>query len=448
MTRTIHLTKVVRRWAAPLAIGAIVATSGLATNAVDAAGKRVFGADAPELIPIVWAGLAAKGVGAVAGYVVRFDAYGGSADASGYHDVGSRIAAGVRSGMDSPWSLLPTGTGTQFVGEVTGLVYTVTGATRLGGFFVFAWFSFLGTVLVLRAAVTAVPGLARRRFAVLLFFTPTLVYWGSSTGKEAVVGLLLGVTAYGAAILLSSPERRAGAAALCVVGLGLTARIRPHFAAVWAGALVLGLVGRLAADTVRARRGRGQATSRLRAAALVALALGGFVAVAVVTLGALDPVGQDDAAQGVTNRVTTIFERTEERTGQGGSNFETPSISSPLNWPVAAARTLTRPMLFEARSIAEVLPAIEMTVLLAILAVSWRRLVGLPRLVMRQPFLLFVVVSVVTFGVAFSSIGNLGILVRQRSLILPLMLVLWCLPMSVPEAARVSERRVRQGVPA
>ena len=37
MTRTIHLTKVVRRWAAPLAIGAIVATSGLATNAVDAA---------------------------------------------------------------------------------------------------------------------------------------------------------------------------------------------------------------------------------------------------------------------------------------------------------------------------------------------------------------------------------------------------------------------------
>jgi uncharacterized membrane protein len=87
-------------------------------------------------------------------------------------------------------------------------------------------------------------------------------------------------------------------------------------------------------------------------------------------------------------------------------------------------------MMFEARSIAEVLPAIEMTVLLALLAMSWRRLLGFPRLLMRQPFLVFVVLSVVTFGVAFSSIGNLGILVRQRSLVLPLMLVVWCLPMA------------------
>ncbi len=44
------------------------------------------------------------------------------------------------------------------------------------------------------------------------------------------------------------------------------------------------------------------------------------------------------------------------------------------------------------------------------------------------PYVVFAALCVVTFGVAFSSIGNLGILVRQRSLILPLLLVFWCLP--------------------
>jgi ABC-type transport system involved in cytochrome c biogenesis permease component len=53
------------------------------------------------------------------------------------------------------------------------------------------------------------------------------------------------------------------------------------------------------------------------------------------------------------------------------------------------------------------------------------------------PYLVFAALCVVTFGVAFSSIGNLGILVRQRSLILPLLLVFWC----VPPIVFASERR-------
>jgi ABC-type transport system involved in cytochrome c biogenesis permease component len=44
------------------------------------------------------------------------------------------------------------------------------------------------------------------------------------------------------------------------------------------------------------------------------------------------------------------------------------------------------------------------------------------------PYLVFAALCVITFGVAFASIGNLGILTRQRSLVLPLLLVFWCLP--------------------
>ena len=51
----------------------------------------------------------------------------------------------------------------------------------------------------------------------------------------------------------------------------------------------------------------------------------------------------------------------------------------------------------------------------------------------------------VTFGVAFSSIGNLGILVRQRSLILQLLLLFWCLPPIVFASERRSVERTALG---
>jgi len=210
--------------------------------------------------------------------------------------------------------------------------------------------------------------------------------------------------------------------------LGLAARIRPHFAAIWAAALVAALVFKFATEVIRTRKHSGRPMRTVAIALLIAVAVAGFVGISAATLATLDPVGEDGAASSVTDRVGNIFERTETQTTQGGSNFETVAIDNPINWPLAAARTLTRPLLIEARSIATMLPAIEMTALLALLVASWRRVRNLPTLVMRQPFLVFVVLAVLMFGVAFSSIGNLGILVRQRSLVLPLMLILWAVP--------------------
>ena len=390
--------------------------------------QRAFGGRYAALVPYVWAGLAAKLVGTVLGYVVRFDAYGGNADAGRYHASGRTLAAGVRSGTLSPLEVVPTSSDTEFIEQVNGLVYTFAGSSRVGGFLIFAWFSFIGTLLVLRAVLDAVPGLAQRRYVCLLMFTPSLMYWGSSPGKEAVIGLLLGLTTIGAAGLLREHGRRGGALIACAVGLGLAARIRPHFAAIWAAALVAALIVKLATEVVRTRKHSGRPMRTIAVALSIVLAVAGFAGISAAALSALDPLGDEGVASSVTDRVGNIFERTEAQTSQGGSNFETVSIDNPVNWPLAAARTLTRPLLIEARSIATMLPAIEMTVLLALLVASWRRLRNLPTLVMREPFLVFVVSAVLMFGVAFSSIGNLGILVRQRSLVLPLMLVLWCVP--------------------
>jgi hypothetical protein len=384
------------------------------------------------LVAIGWLGLGAKLAGAVLGYVVRFDFYGGSADSERYHDVGRLLASDVRSGLATPVAVLPTGESTRFVEQLTGLVYTLVGSSRLAGFFVFAWFSYWGLVFAIKAASIAIPRFATRRYACLVFFFPSLVYWGSSTGKEAVVGLFLGAATYGAALLLADRGQRSMAVVLVAAGLVGAARVRPHFAAIWAGALVVALFVKLGVELVRRRDDAERRRSRLGVLVLLTIAGVGFVVVASVTLNYLDPIDQvdevDQEEQAVTERLSSIFDDVEQRTAAGGSEFDPIAVDSPLSWPYAAVRTLTRPLLPEAGTLAELLPAVEMTALVVLALVSWRRLANLPFLLLRTPYLVFVLLCIGTFGVAFSSFGNLGLLVRQRSLVLPLLMVPWCLP--------------------
>ena len=58
---------------------------------------------------------------------------------------------------------------------------------------VFTWMSFWGLAFCVKAAHHAIGGFATRRYAIAVFLFPSLVYWGSSIGKEAFVGLCLGV---------------------------------------------------------------------------------------------------------------------------------------------------------------------------------------------------------------------------------------------------------------
>ena len=361
--------------------------------------RIAFSGKLERLVPIAWIGLGAKLAGGLIGYAVRFDAYGGSADAGAYHDVGKVLAASVRSGVASPLSVVPTGTNTDFVEHLTGLVYTLVGSSRLAGFLVFAWFSYWGLVFAIKAAAVAIPRFATRRYSLLVFLFPSLVYWGSSIGKEAVIGLFLGLATYGSALLLADRGRRTVATAYVATGLILTARIRPHFAAIWAGAIVVSLFVKFGIELVQQRHDTERRRSRLGVLVLLGVAGVGFVIVASVTLNYLNPADDTDAVQAdVTTRFTGIFDRVEEQTGSGGSNYTPIDVHTPLDWPYAAARTLTRPLLPEVHSLAELLPALEMTALIVLGIASWRRLANVPFLILRTPYLVFVLLCVGTWG--------------------------------------------------
>jgi hypothetical protein len=255
-----------------------------------------------------------------------------------------------------------------------------------------------------------------------VFLLPSIVLWSSTSGKEAPMMLFLGLASYGIARL--SVGRWAGwSIPFVAMGAIPAAMIRPHFAAMFMGAMVLALIAKVVTGSVDAG-----SLNRLGGALVALLALVGLVLAAQVTLRYLDPSGEESDDTALSDRITTIFETTERNTTTGGSRIEPVSIGGPQDWPVAIVRTLTRPLPNEARSFAEMLPAAEMTFLVLLAIANWRRLANLPAMLVRSPYLVFAVAVLVVFGLAWASFGNLGLLVRQRSLIAPLLILLLCVP--------------------
>ena len=386
--------------------------------------------DRPAIARIAYVGLAAKAAGTLARYWVAFDAYGGAADAQAYHDLGSIYAERIRSGEVPPWGLIPHGQGTQFIQHLTGALYTFAGSSKLAGFMWFSALGFGGVLLCIKAAVIAVPTLSHQRYAVLCCLSPSLVFWPSSVGKEAWMSLSLGLICYGSARLFSSGQlvRPLGWAVAGAVG---ALAVRPHIAAVWVGAAVVAAIWSITG--ARTDRSLSRSTSLM----LLAVGLAGLALVARIALRFLGDLGGPDVegtAQSVGSQLNNAFDLTLQRTAGGGSEFVPPSVASPLDYPAAVLRTLTRPLLHEVTGLSTLLPALETTAVLVLAAFGFRRLMSLPGMLRRSPLTLFHVLVLVIGALAYSSFSNLAILVRQRSLLMPSLLFVLCLP---PHTARV-----------
>lgn len=381
---------------------------------------RTLGECGRQVVRICQWGFGVKIVGTIARYWVSFDAYRGFSDAARYHDNGRIIAASARSGSLPLSSLVPHTQGTAFIDELTGLLYTFVGGSRLLGFLLFTTFGYVGVVLMIKAAATAVRALRLPRYALLCTLAPSLVFWPSSIGKEAWMSWTLGLLLLGAARLY----QRRGISAVVTIGAGaaLAAMVRPHYAAIWLGGVVCG--GLVAAVAGRRAGRRGWPS-------LVAWCVLGLAAVFVVgrvTLAYLDPTSDEPSVETAGEQVSEIFTESTRRSSTGGSAINPIEPRSPSAFPMAIARTLSRPLLIEARSLPTLLPALETTAFLVLIALSWRSIIGGWRLVLGNPLLMCAAAIIVVWALVFCRLGNLAILVRQRSLIVPAALLFVCLP--------------------
>jgi hypothetical protein len=354
-------------------------------------------------------GVLAKIAGTLARYFLMADLYGGRGDFRRYLRQGEEIAAVIRSGS------LPDQareTGTPFMDFIAGVLFTVAPTTLLVGFAAFSTLAFVGQYLFLRAFQLALPDGDHRRYALLILFVPTMIFWPSSLGKEAWLVFTLGVACYGAARVLR--KARFGYLITLVGGAGVFA-VRPHmgalFALTFAGAFVL----------------------RFRDPEVNSKAVGWIIGLVVIGLGAGyaamnfgDRLPQDEAVGG--SQTDQIFAETSRRTSQGGSSYETRPVESPVDFLYAAVTVPFRPFPHEAHNRQAQVSALEGVILLGLVVASIPRLRRMPIYLLRRPYVAMSTVYCVGFIIAFSNVGNFGIITRQRAQLLPLLFVLLALP--------------------
>lgn len=380
----------------------------------------------------IMAGYAAKLFASSGRYWVLEFLYGGSGDASGYHNFGTRYAAMWRS-----FEIPPFGTGTDFLQWATGVLYVPYIPTMLGGFLLYATLAFIGQILCYLAFRRALPNARLKWYAGLIFFFPNIVYWPSSIGKESLMILFIGIALYGAVRMFS--EYQPLWTGVVAIGLAGTGVIRSHIALLLILSLATAVVFGRGPKNAQAR------TRRFISAALTAVLLAGAGAWAIQDFGI-------DLSNGVSNDLVSeeldpIFAGVEEQTDTGGSAVEGSAIRSPLDVPEAVLRVVFEPLPWNAHNTQALVNSVVEGFFLLMLFI-WR----MPAIVRgffkkaRDPFILFSLTYTVGFIFGHSAVLNLGIMARQRSQLMPFVMVI-LVAMGMNDARKESEIKSEPSLP-
>jgi len=363
----------------------------------------------PAVVWFVMAAFAAKMLGSLARYYFTYVAYVSVGDAEEYDAFGKYLVPYYRSFDFSPDVGQVPGTG--FLKMITGLLYSVMGSSKLGAFAVFSWLGFIGLLCCWRAFKRAVPSGDAKRYAILVLFLPSLLYWSSALGKDAWALFGLGLCAYGVARVMT--RNVMSGLALLSFGLFAVVMVRPHVALTVGSGLVL------AALLFKSKK-----KSPLNP--IVRVITFGILLVMMVLL-----IAQTEKFLGVETlnqeTVNSELAAAEGRTVEAGSTFSPVRVNTPLDLPYATTTVLFRPFPWEAHNGQTIVTALEGLFLIVLTIRSWRRLRSIPRALRREPYVAFCLGITLTFVYAFSSFSNFGILARQRCQVLPFFLVLICL---------------------
>ena len=370
--------------------------------------------DDPWVTRLLIAGFVLKLASSYARYYVAFSVYGGIADAGTYDHQGRLLAHQWWKGNFTADIGHAHIVGTGFLMLVTGAIYFLTGPSILSGFLVFSWLGFWGVYLCYRALRLALPDFDHRRYGKLLFFMPSLLFWPSSIGKEAWMMLAIGLAALGAAKLYT---RDRFGYLLLALGLVGTAMVRPHIT-------VLIVVGVIAGFILRPRNRDAAFGPLWQIVGLSALVIGGIFAInSAASFLHVKSVSSKGVQQALNNA--------SSRTSEGGSSFTPAPVHSLTSFPKGIITVLFRPFPWEAHNLQMFFTGLEGLFLFVLFLVSWRRLIRVPWMALRRPYLAFCIPYVFLFVYTFSTFGNYGIITRERVQVLPFVFVLICLPKPV-----------------
>jgi len=326
------------------------------------------------------------------------------ADAYIYQQYGELIAQSLRSFEFA----IDTGRGIPGTGAVryfAGIVNVFTFSNFLATYLVFVVIAFAGSVFLLLGVQRALTASQFRLAAALIAFSPTMMFWPSSMGKESISIFGIGVTFYGASRLY---DRQWSGALPIVFGVFAVGMVRPHVAVVVLSGLLIGLLA-------RESHTRGRLASH--SAVLIVVLLSSMWAVdgsaGLFGLESLD--GFSD--------VSAALDFTQERTSQDSAEFTAARVRSVTDYPLGIVTVLFRPFPWEVSSGLALISAIEGMVLFGLALFAIPGCVTHVRQIAQRGQLLFAGGFTAIFVYLFAAIGNFGILTRQRSQVIPFVLI-------------------------
>ncbi len=374
---------------------------------------RTYGREADRnWIPtVIVLGYGAKILFSSARYWALQVLYGGVGDAVGYHGSGRRFSVDMRE-LVFPEIFEP---GTQAVNWMTGILYVPHTPTMLGGFYLFATLAFIGQLLLYAAFRRAFRPSGLKWYAFLVFFFPNILYWPSSLGKDSLMLFFIGLSAYAAVrLFVSYRPRWLPLLAIGVAGAGI---IRSHI-----GLLIMLSV---AAAIAFGKAPRLQEANFRRIVSLVGMmaVLAGAVAFAISDFG-IDLSGgiNDELLQ---EQLDPVFSNVESQTDKGGSAVEGSAIRSIADVPQGVLRVLFSPLPHEAHNAQALVSSVtEGAFLLGLFVWRGPAIVRNFRRRWRDPYLMFALVYTAGFVFGHSAVLNLGIMARQRSQAIALVMVI------------------------
>lgn len=300
--------------------------------------------------------------------------------------------------------------GTAAVELLTAFLSSVLGLSVLGTFLAFNMFGFLGLLAFDATLQSATADKVRgvRRLATFIVFLPSVSFWSSAIGKDALSFMAAGLALWAA-------QRLKQRALLMAAAVVLMLLVRPHIAALMVMALAAAMV---------AQRGVPIAERLLMGGFALAVAAV-MVPLAMQTSGLGSAAGAVDLSEYIDNRQSHNLE------GGGGVDIS----SMPL--PVKLFTYLFRPLPFEAHSIPALAASIDNVVLLflviagAVQMLRGRRATGTAN----RAFLWIYVLS--SWLILSLATANLGISVRQKWMFAPMLIFLFISVMGRPRSRAV-----------
>jgi len=314
------------------------------------------------------------------------------------------------------------------VSIAAGIVMAIVGVNKLATFLVFSWLSFMGCLMFFRAFTLTFPKADHRRYAYMLFFLPSLIFWTADVSKESLMILAGGLLAYGAAKFLA---RKRGGFVLVAPGVFIGAYVRPNELLLFMAGFVVAMM----VPTAATRKSFGGIRR------LVGLAFLGFLLFLSVSLTYKYLSGPGGSIS--LNQINANNQNAAGTLGFGSSKV--PYSTNLATYPRDLYEVMLNPLPYNAHGFGQRVAALENLVILGLIVTSFRNLRILPRAAFARPYLMLCAVYTGAFVYTFAALGNLGLIQRERVVILPFLLVLLCTPRAPRGARPRYEWELRRG---